>query len=812
VFLNYLKTAFRSLFRNRMNSTLNVLGLAIATACCLLISLYLVDQWSVNRNFTNSDQLCRIISMSTNSNGEINYWDTVTPLLNDELRNHIPQVEAVASIRDDEAPVKSGDQFFTEKYIGAEPGIIDFFDIEIIDGNLIDPIKDYNSVIVNEYMVDKYFDGKSPINEILTLLYSGEEHNFIVTGVYKNSSAKSGYSEIGYNFIIPFEWNRIQILKNYGETWGLCYSQTLIKLTEGSQIEEVETAIQDHIKALFVDSEENSGLSAVLQPFSESYLTLSNPRDLPVINSPTSSFILFSIGIVILTIACINFTTLSIGRATYRSREIGVRKVMGANRGHIIRQFWMETLILTLFSLIMGIILSALLLPHFNYLTDASLQLSFDPTLIVSLLILTTVIVIFAGAYPAFFMSKFSAVQAFKGEVKTGGKNRLRHTLVFIQFSISIAFIAMTIIMGHQMQFIFNQNLGMDGDQVIEISVDIRDDTGAITTGILREELKNNPNVLSVAGSANGFNDYWMRAGWADQSDPNQKWERIYFNTVSYDFLKTLGIGLADGRSFSREFQGDEDRSLVVNEAFVKYMGWENAIGKELPGGGFADNVIIGVVKDFNYASLHEEIKPLILSMNPFIIIKRGVYCSIPTWVTVQKVLVKIAPGDIQQTIKEVETAWNSVIPDKQFDFTFIDDSIEKKYQNDRRWNSVVQSSSIMAIVIATLGLFGLSTLEVSHRTKEIGVRKVLGASTKNLIVLLSKQITILVIVSNLVAWPTAWYLMSKWLENFAYKASISPLSMGIAGVSALLVAWFTVGFLSWRAANTNPVKTLRSE
>ncbi len=751
--------------------------------------------------------------MVTNEEGEAGYGSSITPLLNDEMLNHIPQVEAVASIKSSTIPVKSGNKFFPEEYIDAGPDIIDFFDIEIVEGNTVNPLKDIKSVIINEYMVDKYFKGKSPINEILTLLESGVEHNFIITGVYRNSSAKSNYSESGYNFIVPFEWCRGEITKSFQETWGLSYSETIIKLIEGANIAEVEVAIQAHMKALFADSEEDSNRSAVLQPFSESYLTLSNPRDLPVQNSPTSSFILLAIGIVILTIACINFTTLSIGRATYRSREIGVRKVMGANKGHIIRQFWMETLILTIFSLTAGVVLSFLLLPHFNYLTDATLHISFNSTLIFSLIILTAVIVVFAGGYPALVMSKFSPIQAFKGELKVGGKNRLRHTLLFTQFSISIAFIAMTIIMSRQMQFIFNQDLGMDGDQVIAISVNTRDDVGAITTGLLREELKNNPNIISVSGSANSFNSsYWMEASWFDRSDPTQKWDDIHFNTVAYDYLNTLGIELADGRSFSREFQGDEVRSLIVNEAFVEYMGWENAIGKELPGGGFDDNAIIGVVKDFHYAPLHEEIKPLILSMNPWLIIGRGVSCNIPNWLTVQNVLVKMAPGDIPQTIKEVETAWKSVLPDKQFDFTFIDDSIEEKYQNDRRWNSVVQSSSIMAIVIATLGLFGLSTLEVSHRTKEIGVRKVLGASTKNLVILLSKQITILVLVANIVAWPIAWYLMSKWLDNFAYKAPISPVSMGIAGVSALIVAWLTVGYLSWRAANTNPIKTLRSE
>jgi len=751
--------------------------------------------------------------MVTNSEGDEGYGDTITPLLNDELLNHIPQVEAVASVKLSIIDVKSGDKFYTEDYIGAGPDIVDFFDIAIIEGNAVDPLKDIKSVIINEYMADKYFSGKSPVNEILTLLESGKEHDFLVTGVYRNSSNKNNYSESGYDFIVPFEWNRKVITESFQETWGLSYSETLVKLINGAKVEEVEVAIQAHMKALLADNEEDSNRSAVLQPFSESYLTLSNPRDLPVQNSPTSSFILLTIGVVILTIACINFTTLSIGRATYRSREIGVRKVMGANKGHIIRQFWMETLILTLFSLAAGVVLSILLLPHFNYLTDVELHFSLSSTLIFSLIILTAVIVPFAGGYPALVMSKFSPIQAFKGEMKVGGKNRLRHTLVFTQFTVSIAFIAMTIIMSRQMQFIINQDLGMNGEQVIEIPVDTRDDTGAITSGILREELKNNPNVISVSGSANSFSSsYWMEAAWFDRSDPNQKWDYINFNTVSYDYLKTLGIELAEGRSFSHEFQGDEIRSLIVNEAFVEYMGWDNAIGKELPGGGFGDNEIIGVAKDFHFAPLHEEIKPLILAMNPWLIIERGVSCNIPNWLTVQKVLVKMAPGEIPQTIKDIEIAWNNVIPDKQFDFKFIDDSIEKKYQDDRRWNSIVQSSSIMAIVIAALGLFGLSTLEVSHRTKEIGVRKVLGASTKNLVILLSRQITILVILANLVAWPAAWYLMNKWLENFAYKASISPVSMGIAGVSALIVAWLTVGFLSWKAANTNPIKTLRSE
>jgi putative ABC transport system permease protein len=811
MFLNYLKTSIRSLMRNKLYTAINILGLSIAAACCLMITFYIVDQWSVNRGYTNSENTYRALIKSTLlDKDKTTYIESTSPKLFDVLEGNTPGILSVARVGAFESVVIHNNEFFKEKILHADPTIFHTLDIEIVNGNRENPLEDKSSTIISQEFVDKYFDGEDPVGKALTIDHSGERFDFTVEGVYKSSSIRSSFD---YGFIANFEWLREQTNRSFQENWGLSYSSTLISLEDGVDVTAVEESVNKLLEPTEFNGEhENEMNEIVLQKFSETYISMNNPYGYPTATDSKKSIILASICLTILVIACLNFTSLAIGRSTTRSREIGVRKVMGANRGNITRQFWIETAILTTFSLLLGLLIAYLLLPLFNELAESDLTFNLNSYILGSMIILGSIIVALAGGYPATVMSRFSPVNAFKGEVRVGGKNRLRYGLLFIQFGISITLIAMTLIMSRQMAFISNQDLGYTSDMLIEIPVDCRDDLGLRTVGLMRQELSGNSNVINITGSSNMMGEVWNVSHWVNNNENGEEWNNIHFSAISYNYIETMELELVQGRDFSIDFPADEKKSFIINERFAEYMGWDEPIGKEIPGGGFPENEVIGVVKDFHFESLSSEIEPLMLSINPVMLLQRGIGCSLRNWYTVQHLVIRIAPENVSQTIEEMKTAWQKVRPEKNFEFKFVDEKIQNQYLSEKRWNSIIKYSSLMTILIAALGLFGLSTLEVAHRTKEIGVRKVLGASTKNLVILLSKQITILVLVANLVAWPAAWYLMNRWLDNFAYKTAISPVSMGIAGVSALIVAWLTVGFLSWRAANTNPIKTLRSE
>jgi putative ABC transport system permease protein len=797
--------------RNKLYTAINILGLSIAAGCCLMITFYIVDQSSVNRGYSNSEHLYRPILKTTYfSTNEVIYNEMTSPLLIEAIEDKVAGIEAISRYRDSMIKIVHENEIYDERILCADNDFLEMLDIKVISGESEAPLDGMLSTLISEEFAVKYFKNVDPLNKVLTVDNSGAKFDFIVKGIYQNPPVKSN---LDYGFIAPFEWQRSEANKSFDETWGTTYSYTLLKTEKGADISAIEESISKLLGSTIFFGEHESGRNEiVLQKYSETYISLNNPHGYPTVTNTKNSLVLGSICLTILIIACLNFTSLAVGRSTTRSREIGVRKVMGANRGNITRQFWIETAILTTLSLLIGLLIAYGLLPAFNELAEADLTFTLNKYIIACMVVVGFVIVALAGGYPATIMSKFSPVNAFKGEIKVGGKNRLRYGLLFVQFGISISLIAMTLIMSRQMAFISNQNLGYKSEQVIEIPVDCLDDTGVKAVDLMRNELNGNGNILHISGSSNRIGESWNVANWANNNENGEEWENIHFSAISYGYLETMQLELVQGRDFSREFPADEKKSFIINEKFAKYMGWEDPLGKEIPGGGFTENEVIGVVKDFHFESLNSEIAPLLLSINPVLLLKRGIGCTLNRWYTVEHILIRIRPENIPQTLEQIETAWDKILPEKRFGFQFIDEKVQEQYLTDRRWNNIIKYSSIMAILIAALGLFGISTLEVAHRTKEIGVRKVLGASTRNLVILLSKQITILVIVSNLVAWPAAWYLMNKWLDNFAYKTTISPVSMGIAGVSALIVAWLTVGFLSWRAANTNPIKTLHSE
>jgi len=537
-----------------------------------------------------------------------------------------------------------------------------------------------------------------------------------------------------------------------------------------------------------------------------------------VVSDPKYVYILSAIAILILVVGCINFMTLSIGKSVARAKEVGVRKVSGAMRQQIIQQFMGEAIIITFFSLIISLGLVLLNLPLFNQLSGKNLVLDLNIFNLVSIISLTLLVGIIAGSYPAMMLSGFKPISILKGSLKVGrGRQGLRKSMVTFQFVLSIFLIASTLIMQGQLNYLQNKNLGYDKEHMLVVQMNVpaqgrflqRIDKGFELTNQFKNELEGESTILATSAASHTMGT----GGWLGSSytDDNDNYWAFTMNFVDADYIKTMGMEIIAGRDFSKEIQADVRRSVIVNEAFVEQFGWEAPIGHKLPGNNFGDHEIIGVVKNFNFNSLHGVVPPLLMSIGNTAIL-RGVDDTGLGTSPIPKLLVKTRGEDLQNSIARVKAAWNKIIPNEEFDFTFMDQTIAAQYQQEQNLGKIVSIASILAIVIGSLGLLGLAALTMASKVKEISLRKVLGASERTILFMLSKDYVYLVFIAVLIASPITYYFMDKWLESFEYHVLIGIEVFLIAGGIALLVALFTISFQTIKASLTKPVDSLKYE
>ncbi|MBD0259831.1 MAG: FtsX-like permease family protein, partial [Cytophagales bacterium] len=521
------------------------------------------------------------------------------------------------------------------------------------------------------------------------------------------------------------------------------------------------------------------------------------------------SYILATIALFILTIACINFVTLSIGRSAGRAREVGVRKTMGAGRLQLLNQFWGEAILMTLMAVSVGVVAAALLLPAFNQLIGTRLALRPEPFTGLFLLGVVAVIGLVAGSYPALVLSGFRPVEVLKGKLSVKGDTSLfRRGLVVVQFGLSVFLIVGTLVMNQQLNFIRTKALGYRTGQTAVVEVPQGGETGRQMVERFRNALQSRKEVESVSASAYPFaGGNWGAAGYTDK---NKVYREFRFNVVDEHFLPAYGIELVTGRNFDPRNSADRVSGYLINEAFAKEMGWKNPLDERLPG-KFPDHRIIGVVKDFHYESLHGQVQPLLLMMRQDSLFK-GIENVNVSSSGRPDISVRLTAGDLPARVALLESAWKAAVPNEPFAYSFLDENVQNQYQLEQRLGKLVTIASGLSIFIACLGLFGLATLAVARRTKEIGIRKVLGASEGQLVHLLSRDFLLLIGLAMALAWPVAWYAMRGWLADFAYKINLQPWVFAASGVIALLIAACTLVLQVLRAARANPVRSLRSE
>jgi len=544
-----------------------------------------------------------------------------------------------------------------------------------------------------------------------------------------------------------------------------------------------------------------------LQPITTIHLDSSLPSGIQPVSNPKYSYILATIGILILLVACINFITLSVGRSTTRAVEVGVRKALGAERKQLIRQFWGEALLVTFVSVVIGLVVAIALLKPFNQVVNRHLIFHLDPLFILYFIALIVVIALIAGIYPAIILSGFNPIEVLKGKLRTKDSAGLfRKGLIVGQFVASIVMIICTIVIGKQMNYLQHKDLGYKKDQVIIIPTNKKRVEAYPLSHLYKIELSKYPEVLGTSASIYSFSETpWVNLGY---SDDKKGYHSFQYNEVDASFIETMQIPILQGRSFQTQNPADTNNSIIVNETLLKEYGIKDPIGKRF---GKYSQLIVGVTKDFNYESLHTKIEPLVLSLKLDTIARQSNDISFANSPQ-PRISVRMKAGNVQDNINILKKAWQAVAPNQDFEYHFLDESLGAAYEQEQKSATVVKIASGLSIFIACMGLFGLATLTVTRRTKEIGIRKVLGANATQLVKLLSKDFLLLIVIAALVAFPVAWWAMNKWLSDFAYRTSISWWVFAIAAIVSIVIAFVTISTQAVKAAMMNPVKSLRTE
>ena len=810
---NYLKIAWRNLLGSKLFSGLNVVGLSVGLACCMLLLLYIRSELSFDRHQAFGDDLYLVNSEVTSTAGGKELFPKLAAPYARALEEEYPEIVQstrlwVNVIEDEtlltvEQAGQAANSFYETQGYQVDSTFFEVFSYDFLEGVARTSLDDPHSIVLSEAVARKLFGDAPAINQTLRVGgTAGFGENFKVTGVYRDESTRS---HIDARFFIPLSVGWVAgFIRDQPPTYtGNNMYYTYVRLQPGANRDKFTRKLTGFMDKYVRKSLQEAGFDKriFLTPVQDIHLN----SQINTIVSATSStkylYILASIALFTLLIACINFMNLSTARSARRAAEVGMRKVLGAGKRGLIGQFLGESMVLTFFSLLAALMLAVLFLPTFNQLTDKSFELNdlLNPLTVGFFVALSVVTGLLAGSYPAFYLSVFNPLDVLKGRfVNSASATNLRKGLVVFQFVISIGLVVATFVIYQQMSFLRDQPLGFAQDQQLVIPLHGND------YHALQNELLRDSKISDVAGA-----DYYP--GIVNQTNfslyrPDQsvnELRQVNTNRVSPDFMRTMGFDLAAGRMFSREFPGDTANRIIVNEATIRKFGipLKDAIGQRLNfdwQGSTIPYEIVGVLKDFHYEDLHKPIEPyaFVLNLSP----------------NFNYLVAHIGTKDAGDALSDVEKVWKGLIPNEPFQYSFLNDDFQKNYQSDTRTSRIVNTFTIISILISCLGLFGLAAFAAQQRTKEIGVRKVLGASVASIVALLSKDFLKLVLIAIVIASPIAWYAMNAWLADFAYKIEISWWVFALAGGLAVGIALLTVSFQSVKAALMNPVESLRSE
>lgn len=805
MFKNYFKIAWRNLIKKKAYSAINIFGLGLGIACCFLIFLFVQDELSYDNYQEKGDRIYRVIhgwksTKDSEESAKANpFWVWGNAPIGAAIGREFPEIEKVVQFsgRSDILLSYEDKTYQEDGIFFMDSTAFDVFSWQLLRGDPKTVLTAPFSIVLTENTARKYFGDADPIGKSLKGSESSGRSNagdYTVTGIMKDVPSNSHFRFNALLSMSTFKKSRPEIF----DEWGYVDFYTYFLVKEPFN----EAAFKQKIPAFLSRVQRDANYTIDIEPLKDVYLRTSAERQPGETGSLPNIYVFSVIGIFILAIAMINFMNLSTARSMERGKEVGIRKSIGAARSSLIFQFLGESFIIVFLSMIVAVIIVFAAIPYMAGFTGKEFEIQRFVTWQTILLVIGAMLLIAlgAGSYPALVLSGFRPALVLKGIQRsaTGGVN-LRRGLVIFQFSLSIALIAGTIIVYSQMKQLLDKDLGFDKERMLVLDYNY-DEAVNRKSEVLRVEMESNPAVLSAAFSRSVPGSYFPNAGTDIQGpDGEMKGMGQPIFQVGMDFIPHFGLELVAGRSYSREHPSDSTSALVVNEATARQYGYTNPadiVGKKFSQWG-REGEVIGVVKDFNYISLHRTIEPLTLPLEP--------YAS-------RYLTLKIKTEDIPGTIEAVKATWNRLAPHRPFLYSFLDDDFNRQYQADFLFRKLFTTFSCLAIFIACLGLLGLATYTAELRTKEIGIRKVLGADMRNIITLLSSDFIKLVLVSILIATPISWYAMDQWLEGFAYRMEIQPWIFVLAGVVALSIAVFTISFQSVKAALMNPVTSLRSE
>lgn len=805
---NYLKIALRDLWKNKGIAAINIFGLSIGLACFALFALYGLNEFSFDRFHEKAERLYVVHRSVGELNGQPPRKDIFLPMpLGPALAADLPDVAQYTRLQGaGELFLRSPKGTLKEDVSFADSSFFNLFSFPFLYGDPATALSGVSSVVLTKTMAQKLFGEDNPTDKLLEIKIEDKFESFRVSAVADDVPSNSS---IKFGILLPLEkFAATERGRASATRWHRFSMQTFVELRPGSGLV-ADTASMAHFFLKYFPDDEKSlraegRWTRPERPFAFGFTPIRARHHDPLIGvSPTPTLFLLGIGAIILLIACINFTTLAIGRSTNRAREVGVRKAIGANRPQLSRQFLTEAILLSICSTLAGGLLAVGLLPVFNQLTGKDLTFNVQqfPELLWLAPGLALIAGLLAGAYPAFVLSGLPVLETLKNKVKIGGENWFTKLLVTFQFVLSVGLTVCTFVIVSQLDYMRSQNPGFDKENVVVINADGVNNPKRLL-GLFRQSLERQPQILAISGAelSLGANAGWSTSNFDYKGQPKSLFE--YY--VDQDYMQVLDLQLLAGRNFDPRKSSDSLTSVIVNETAVREFGWTNetALGQVMTG-YFEDEpeknpIVIGVVRDYHFRSLHQVVQPMM-------------FTHFHDYEPLQY-FVRIAPGDPKPALEQIQRAWSSVEPLLPFRYTFLDENLQKFYAGEEKLSRTVGLAGGIAVLLACLGLLGLSALSTANRIKEIGIRKVLGASVTGITGLLAQDFLKLVCIAILVASPLAYWSMQRWLSDFAYRIELQWWMFAAAGAVAVAVAVLTVGFQSVRAALANPVKSLRSE
>ena len=795
MFKNYLKIAFRNLVKNKATSFINITGLAVGMACCLMIFLYVNHEFSYDGFHEDGDRIFRVLTIDEALGVTSNMVGITLPPLGPAMQDAFPEVEESTRILGNGRTLLTyGEKnIYTQDVIYAEPSIFTLFDYELKTGDPETALSRPYTAVFTESLAKNVFGDEDAVGKSF-VMDNDNDNPIEIVGIAADTPPNSHFRYDMMVSLYPAEQD--SNVAQFLASWGTIAMRTYVKLDNAASEENVETKMETLIR----EREVSNNFKVTLQPLKDVHLGSKNilfdgynadKTDISYLYS------LLAVAAFVILIAGFNFMNLSTARSTSRAKEVGMRKVVGALRPQLIAQYLGETVLLCFLSLVLSLALVEIFAPMLGLPITGSytLHLFSDPVVAASILVITLLIGLLAGGYPAIILSAFRPVMVLKGSFRTSKSGIwLRRVLVVMQFTASIGMIIATLLVYQQLNFMRHKNIGFDREQVVAIN--LGDPEVRQTSEALVNELNQNPAIVSTAQSttlpARGFGRTGIQPEGASEEDV---WI-VSIMAFNDEFIPAMGMEMAAGRNFSRDHPSDRSESILINEAAAAAMGWDNPIGKTISQGGNPLNVV-GVVKDFHFANMRHKIEPLIMRYNPD---------------PLGTLTIRIQPEDISGTLAFIESTWQKINPSHPFEYSFVDEEFEQLYRSDQGFAQLVINFTVLAILIACLGLFGLATFSAEQRTKEVGIRKALGATIPGIVVLLSKEFIKLVSLAFLIASPLAYFLMEGWLADFAYRIDIGWQIFLFAGILALAIALISVSFNAIKAALANPVKTLRYE